>query len=261
MVLTISGVASRDRNTVEPSQAAFPIDPTSPAGVQPVGRSGYTLTFSDEFNGSSLDRAKWDIAYPDWPRFNSQVPGGRFTNTGNANCYDAAHISVAGGSCMLTAEKVQTISGLPYTSGMLSSLPSYAPKYGYAEVRMRLPSMPKGLWPAAWMSCSNFDQWPPEIDFMEAGLTGGGINLNNVYLSGDSYKGSVSGVDFSAWHTFGCAWTASAVTFYLDGSQTNTTPKTPNTQQYLILDLAVDNAQGATFTSATMEIDYVRYWQ
>lgn len=244
---------------MEPVLAVFPIDATSPTGVQPVGQTGYTLTFSDEFNGASLDPAKWDYAYPNWPRFTSQDPGGRFTNTSNANCYDAAHVTLAGGSCILKAEKVSTITGLPYTSGMISSLPSYTPKYGYMEARLRIPSFPSGLWPAAWTACSNFDTWPPEIDFMEAGLTGAGINLNNVYLPGSTYKGSVNGVDFSAWHTFGCSWTGTKTTFFLDGTQTNTTTMTPSTNQYLMVDLAV--SVGASFSTATMEVDYVRYWQ
>lgn len=255
----ITGFTRKDKNTVEPTLAAFPVDPTTPAGVQPVGGSGLTLTFSDEFNGSSVDLNKWDYAYPDWPRFNAQTPGGRYTNTDNANCYDLAHIAVGNGSCVLTAERVSTIAGLPYTSGMLSSLPSYTPKYGFAETRLRMSSMPANTWPAAWMSCSVYNQWPPEIDYMETGLVGNTVNLNNVYLDGSSYKGEVPGVDFTEWHTFGMLWTPSGVTFYLDGVQTNTTTASPNAEQYLILNLAVSN--GANFTSSSMEIDYIRYWQ
>jgi hypothetical protein len=221
-----------------------------------VGQSGYTLTFSDEFNGARLDPAKWDYAYPNWPNFTSQNPGGRFTNTNNNNCFDNAHVALSGGSCILTAEKVSTITGLPYTSGMISSFPSYTPKYGYM---VRIPSFPTDLWPAVWMSCSDYNTWPPEIDVMEAGLTNPGDNLNNVYLPGSSYKGTKTGVDFSAWHTFGASWAAGGVKFYMDGTQTNTTTLSPATQQYLMVDLAV--SVGASFTSATMEVDYVRYWQ
>lgn len=257
---TISSVRWHDRNTVDPIPAVFPVDASTPAGVQPVGQSGYTLTFSDEFNGAAIDPAKWDYAYPDWPRFNSQNPGGRYTNTSNVNCYDLGHVALSGGSCILTAEKVSTITGLPYTSGMLSSLPSYTPKYGFMESRIRMSGMPNGVWPAAWTSCSLYDQWPPEIDYLEAGNVSATENLNNVYSPGsNTYFGTVPGVDFTAWHTFAANWQPAGVTFYLDGVQTNTTTLSPSTPQYLILNLGVLGVP--SFTSATMEVEYIRYWQ
>lgn len=261
MPISITSGVYKDRYTVEQLPAAFPIDPTTVAGVQPVGQSGYNLTFSDEFNGSSLDLTKWDWAYPDWPRFNAQDPGGRYTNSNNANCYAQDYVSVSGGSCILRADNTSTIAGLPYTAGMISSLPSYNALYGYMECRARLPVFPGYLWPAIWMSSSDYDTWPPEIDVMEAGLVGG-YNIYQIatYLPGDSFSAQPNtGIDITKWSVYGCSWTPTAVTFYYNGTQVGSTTKTPTSNQYLLVDMAA--VWGATFTSATMEIDYVRYWQ
>lgn len=239
---------------------AFPVDPATTPGQQPVGQTGYTLSFSDEFTGSSLDTAKWDTAYPDWPRFNAQSPGGRFTNTDNANVYASDHVAVSGGLCTLTCEDTETVSGLPYTSGMLSSYPVFTQQYGYFETRCRITSVPTGIWPASWMSCSDYDDWPPEIDYFE-NFWQTNTYENNVYLPGGGLvHHATPSADVTAFQVYGCKWTPSGVWFYLNGTQTSTTSSSPATEQYLIVNLAAREPASPVFTSATMEIDYVRAW-
>jgi hypothetical protein len=52
----------------------------------------------------------------------------------------------------------------PYISGILTTQASFAQKYGYFEIRSKIP-VGTGVWPAFWM-LANDGGWPPEIDVM-----------------------------------------------------------------------------------------------
>jgi beta-glucanase (GH16 family) len=252
------------------------IDPDTAAGQQPVGQTGRTLVMSEEFNGTmAVDDtdlglvhfrdggAQWATWYPDWPRFNEQDPGGNHTNTNDASYFTTSQVSLADGACVLTSVKQETVAGLPYTSGMITSMPSFTPQYGYTEARLKFSAMNTGMWGGGWMSCSDFNDWPPEIDYFEyfAGDPGYG---NNVWMP-DADPGyhnlNAHAIDALNWHVYGCDWQPSGVTFYLDGEQTSTTTKSPGTEQYLIFDMGNTAAANPSYATAALLIDYVRHWQ
>ena len=52
-----------------------------------------------------------------------------------------------------------------YVSGILTSQGSFSQKFGYFEIRAKIP-VGQGVWPAFWMLADN-GGWPPEIDMME----------------------------------------------------------------------------------------------
>lgn len=226
----------------------------------------WTSVFADEFTGSVLDTVNWQTKYPNWPRFTSQNPGGDRTNTNDASYYADDHVSVVGGSCVLSSELLTTVSGLSYTSGMIMSMPDggggWQGTYGYFESRLRIPNLYTGIWPAFWLSCSNYNQWPPEIDIMEHFGSGNGYEANDYYSGGNDLSGTIqTGVSVADWHVYGCEWVQSAITWYLDGSQVHSVARAISDPQYVILDLAAYDPQSPSFSSATMEIDYMRIWQ
>lgn len=268
MGITVTGGTRKDRWTNEPPPLAVVlIDPTTTAGVQPSGFTGRTLSFSDEFNGSKLDLLKWDTNYPDWPTFNSQSPGGRFTNTNNANVYDSAHVSVNGASnLVLMAEKVSTVTGLAYTSGMIQSLKSYTPTIGsFTETSVKLVGgLADKIWPAVWMSNSQYNTWPPEIDFFE-NYGGGTIVYTNMFggTSGNIINTHTVASALSNYHTFGVWWkTDGTCLFYFDGTLVQSSTTSPVFgSQYLIANLGTDASKPADFTGQyLMYVDYIRVW-
>jgi beta-glucanase (GH16 family) len=193
--------------------------PTSTTSAAPPGNaSDWTLKFSDELDGTSLNLSNWATTYADGSR----------TNNDELEWYvDDAHI-VSDGTLKLVAKYETAKHGYPYTSGMISGHDSFSQAYGYFEARMKIPSG-HGLWPAFWLLPVP-ENWPPEIDVME----NLGKDPRRIYMyyhysahypypgepEGGSVGSSYYGPDYStAFHTYGVEWTPTAITWYIDGVQ------------------------------------------
>lgn len=229
----------------------------------PGDQSNWTLTFNDEFDGTSLDTTKWATKYIDGAR----------TNNDELEWYvdDAENHVVSDGTLKLVAEKQVSQSGYPYTSGMISSHISFSQAYGYWEGRMKLPKG-KGLWPALWMLPTPA-AWPPEIDIME----NLGNNVYTVYMtnhwansSGGHQQngGSYTGPDFSAgFHTLGVEWSSDLIVWYIDGVERfRSTSGVPSGKMHILANLAVGgfwpgNPDSSTIFPAVLEIDWIRVYK
>lgn len=259
--MIISTTVYKDRNTVEPGLQL--VDPTTAGGVQPLGLTGYTLQFSDEFSGGSLDALKWDTHYPNWDIFNVQDPGGNTTNTNNSCSNQPGQVSVASSNVVLKAEHTTTIAGLPYTSGMIQSLKSYAISPGsFVEASFKLSDVHDVIWPAFWASNSATNQWPPEVDVMEHFGTGSGVLMNIFYGTGTEESNAFTVDTLLNYHTYGAKWNTNGLfDFYIDGVKRSSSTHAMSGSMYLILDLATRINIGTVPASPiTMSIDYVRAW-
>ena len=241
------------------------VDPLTPAGVQPDGQaSGWTLAFSDEFEGGSLNRAKWDPWYPDTPFWNATTPGGHLTNTAEPQAYDPSALTFDGSAMSMTLRNQSTVAGIPYTSGMVTSYPSYGTTYGFFEARMQLPRV-KGAWPAFWMD--RVDQtWPPEIDIMEAWGTAGIVGQN--YHSADSaIHGTNKGTTATntGYNTFGVLWEPGHLRWFVNGVQVfdYVNANVDNHAMYMICNLAGDpqDVPSTAVMPFTAKVDYIRAWK
>lgn len=262
---------------LSPDDSGIPqslVDPTTPIDAQPLGPVGnYQLELSEEFGSlmhivdASTGHVKfrntgpqWATWYPDWPRFNSQDPGGNHTNTNQLAYYATSKVSTAGGALRLACDQQTTVSGLPYTAGMISSKDMLEMEFGFFEARLRIVGARNSRhWPAWWMSSSTFNAWPPEIDVWEVFGTANEY-LTNVYRpdGGGSTIEHETFSDFSAYHVYGVEWSPSGVIFYRDGIETFSTT-TVSGPQYLIIN---NGAEGPTASGSmpVLEVDYVRAW-
>lgn len=259
--ITVSGTRRYDASTV-----AGLVDAATPVGQQPVGQTGKTLVFSDEFAGSSLDTSKWQTSYPDTPFWNATTPGGHLTNTDEPQAYDPSGITFPGGSVMrLTLRNQVTVAGLPYTSGMVTSYGSFNPMYGYFEARMKMPDV-TGSWPAFWMDPTD-QVWPPEIDIME---NWGRESFNTIISQGSissngntAVQTSVAG-GVSSWNVYGCDWRAGQIRWYVNGTltKTDTSGFIPAKQMYLICNQAGDKDTDPLpgVLPFYTDVDYIRAW-
>lgn len=232
------------------------------------------LIFSDEFtiNGNP-DNTKWtyDIGTGNngWGNQESQFYTSRTDN-----------VKIEDGFLKITAKK-ENYAGSNYTSARLKTQGKFDFTYGRVEVRAKLP-VGVGTWPAIWMLGSNITSvgWPKcgEIDIMEH--VGKRINwvssaLHTVSSSGNTINYAEKYVSdaTTAFHIYSVEWNSEKIVFSIDGVPYYTyNPATKNVDnwpftnpQFIILNIALGGSFGGTidsnFSSATMEIDYVRVYQ
>ncbi|MCA9646454.1 MAG: glycoside hydrolase family 16 protein [Polyangiaceae bacterium] len=152
-----------------------------------------SLVFSDEFEGSDLDRSVWCTRYiygggatPQVADPECQKNGAgtldflndeqqRYVDTNRDG--EKAH-QVSGGVLSLRATKTRSDSYASYESGMIRSKWLFKPSTGksyYIVSRVRLPDV-VGSWPAFWLNSDwrpdGTTTWPPEIDIIDAAYNG-----------------------------------------------------------------------------------------
>ncbi|MGN3973677.1 glycoside hydrolase family 16 protein [Tsuneonella sp. SYSU-LHT278] len=178
------------------------------------------LLFSDEFDGTALDRSKWRVIGMDfWVNDEQQAYVDR-----------PDVIAVRDGSLVLTPRHAPGIDTHPkrkadFIAGRIESKGKFDFTYGRAEARIRMPDA-VGVWPAFWLLGNG--PWPTtgEIDVMEYV---GEKDWTGVAIHGPGYSGETPfvdrfyfppGEDATGWHVYAAEWTPDTIEFYLDGRLT-----------------------------------------
>jgi beta-glucanase (GH16 family) len=234
----------------------------STANAAPWDKPGWTLTFQDEFDGTSLDLSKWGRRYK-W---------GEAVINGELQAYvDDAFTTQNGFLEIAGTQRQAQYAGqtLDYASGVICSV--HEQQYGYFEASLKMPSG-QGFWPAFWLLGGQGSTGVNEIDIQEFL----GHQPNTVYMTlhwGPSYTtGHESdgtnyvGPDFTAgYHTFGLQWDPDAVVWFIDGTERfrHTGAGIPQTNMYIILNLAVGGGWPGAPDSTTpfpglYDVEYVR---
>jgi beta-glucanase (GH16 family) len=225
----------------------------------------YQLIWSDEFNGTSVNSANWNIDNGN-PNVNNEL-----------EYYQAANAAVTGGNLVITARQ-QSMGGQPYTSAKLNTYGKFSVTYGRIEARMKLP-MVQGTWPAFWMLGNNINTgagWPQcgEIDIMEhvntSNSTLGTMHWNN---GGHVQYGNSITTTPGDFHVYAVEWDNSSIRWYVDNTlfvTGNIANNINNTGAfhlpfYIILNLAIGgDLPGSTVNNGalptSMSVDYVRVY-
>ena len=227
----------------------------------PVGqdKAKFTLTFSEEFDGNSLNSSVWNdkIWYESAP------------TTKN---YD-----VEDGVLKIWPERDSSGN---FFNRTIDTDGKYYQTYGYFEMEAKLP-VGKGTWPAFWLF-NHIGDRRPEIDIMEA-YAGGGPNSgwSDANLHPTAYGATIwldqtvngghkviQTPDLSAeFHTYGLKWEENRQTFYFDGKEVFSQEVRMGDPMYLMLDLWYGSASGQpdnttpTGKGNSYEVNYVRAWQ
>ena len=181
-----------------------------------LGGKRYRLSFDDEFEGNSLDPAKWRLC----PEQRRQDAGGRWADS---------EVSVHDGNLWLRARIRE--DGTP-VSGGIRTLGVWEQTRGYFECRMAFPKT-TGFWGAFWMMCGQVFKEDgsgvsgAEIDIIESGeCARRGVNRA---IHWDGYRAAHKSTSkflpnrpdlYEGWHTYGLQWTKDAYVFYIDGEET-----------------------------------------
>jgi beta-glucanase (GH16 family) len=246
--------------------------PFVPAGAQSL--DGWSLVWSDEFNGTSLDASKWQLEL-------NEGDHGMSAYTSRPQ-----NLFVAEGCLALQAQK-ESYNGMQYTSTQVSSRNKGHWKYGRFDIRAKLP-YGKGMWPAIWMMPNNpaYGGWPRsgEIDIME----NLGDNTRLVYatlhygttnqMSQGTYTTTTEDRSLSdTFHVYTMIWDTNSFSFYLDSVHNywNCSTWSPNNVAYpkpfdqtffMMFDLAIGGSWGGPPDAATvfpqkMLVDWIRVYR
>jgi Ca2+-binding RTX toxin-like protein len=101
-----------------------------------------------------------------------------------------------------------------------------------------------------------------EIDIMESHSSDTWTATTHSFATGSEVAGSstIYTPDLStAYHTFGLLWTATTITWYLDGVAVRqiATPADMHGPMYMSMDLALDTTTTSSFTGASMNVAYI----
>ena len=152
---------------------------------------GWTLVWSDEFDGAALDTTKWEVQLGDGCDLGICGWGnGEFQN------YTAENLSVGDGTLTITARQDIAEGDTSYTSSRIRTLGKGDWTYGRFEVRAKLPTG-QGLWPAIWLLFSEptYGQWAAsgEIDIMEAIGSEPGEVFGTLHYGGEAPDNEFAG--------------------------------------------------------------------
>lgn len=209
----------------------------------PPGKQ-WKLAWSDEFNGTELDRTKWDFRlhimqtrHATWTEQGATLDGRGhlvfklYEKDGN---FYSSQLQT-GANYMDRPGGNRLKPGLYWPIGKLQPA-KFLHKYGYYETRCMLPKQP-GWWAAFWLQSpiigSTLDPSfsGVEIDIMENFQRDGGVRHAAIWggygpnSRGKSTKDS-RGIDRAqpaltdGFHTFGVDWSPKGYVYYVDGQET-----------------------------------------
>ena len=256
---------------------------SAPAQSQCVDIEFCKLVWSDEFDGTEVDTAKWSFQRGDGTEV--YLPPGWGNN--EQQWYTEENATVADGFLTITARKESVEPGYNFTSARLRSFRKGDWTYGRMEMRAKMP-LGKGLWPAFWMLSTHreYGGWAAsgEIDIVEYlgsdpedifGTIHYGGEWPNNRFSGTPYK-LPSGSFDEDFHVFAIEWEEGEIRWYVDdvhyGTKTDwystaaPFPAPFDKNFHFLLNLAVGgDLPGApdsnTQFPAEYVIDYVRVYQ
>jgi beta-glucanase (GH16 family) len=245
--------------------------------TSPIAYPGYSLIWSDEFSGNSLDLSSWN-------QETGTGSGGWGNNELEYYTNSLKNTFISNGNLIIEARR-ETIGASNYSSGRMTTQNKKSFKFGRIDIRAKLP-VGKGIWPALWMLGTNIASsgWPAcgEIDIMELI----GTSPSTVY--GTLHWGSISGShvskgsdyklltgDYSKeFHVFSIIWGENYIQWRVDDqkfleisiSDLGAAPYPFNANQFFIFNVAVGGnwpgpPDNTTEFPQRMFVDYVRVFQ
>ncbi len=253
--------------------------------------AGWNLDWSDEFNGSSLNSANWNVLTSNYDPVTNNCNFG----TGELEYPRASNVTVSNGKLIISAQRTSANPAAPqctgyggrsFYSGRIHSKGKVERRYGKLSASIKVPSG-YGMWPAFWTLGANVDSganaWPKsgEIDILEWKSTEPSWMKSALHWFNGGQADWGTGADrgyslAGSFHVYEVEWTPSTIVFRLDGSiVANSTFYHNETElqqnHYILLNLAVggnwygnpgagsiDLPSGVT---KTMEVEWVRWYQ
>lgn len=224
-------------------------------------QAAWEPVFVDNFDTKKLSRAHWVTGQENLPR--------------QLQRYDSKAIKIRDGKLILSNGHASN-STRPFFSGALTSQGLFAQRYGYFEVRAKLPAG-NGYWPAFWLMPVS-GQWTSEIDIFE--YIGNNNSLHHA-MHYDWRAQNSNGKTIKpkqhlgqGFNTFALHWSPQHIRYLLNGKVTHEITRADviakaKDPMYLMLNTAIASqhtgwikgADASTLLGQLFEIDYVRVYR
>lgn len=238
--------------------------------------SGYSPSWADEFNGSSMDTNKWHYRYLG-PRHDG------------VNVTDA--VAVGNGNLTISTYTVDSGASVQHRTGMIGTQNLFQQQYGYFEASIDFngsPSVQQAFWlqsPTYGNPIGDPGTAGTEIDIVEHRATNSSLTDISDKVSSalhwdgyGTYHQAVSQLSAdlglgTGFHTYAVEWTPTSYTYYIDDVPRWTVYQAiSNRDEYIILSAEVkDNSWSGQIpaggygslenTNTKMIVDYVRVYQ
>lgn len=227
---TTSTTSTTSTSTTSTSTSTTTSTTSSTTTTTTAAPAGWTLYWSDEFNGTAVNTSRWKPYANNYGAGNNEM-----------QCNLPANASVSGGSLRITGKR-ETVScpgagTYDYTSAFLGSRDTgtYYPLYGRFEIRARVPHG-QGLWPGFWLR-HRLGSSTAEVDVVELfhNQVPGKVTQTLHFPKSVGYSVSKRSSFFETppatttgtWHTFGVEIEPAGTddirfTFLVDGTAVNT---------------------------------------
>ncbi|MFD3533796.1 family 16 glycosylhydrolase [Streptomyces sp. NPDC058664] len=252
----------------------------------PATKSGYTLDFQEEFDGTSLDTGKWLPSYlPHWTS-TPQNAKARYTIADGVLTERLDADTPAWNSRYDGTVKISSIQSYnkDWWHKFNSSMPNdhhepdfdgYSTKYGYFEIRAKMSNVGGGGHQAFWLvgtEDTSSASANSEIDFVEtffskpnnwriAAYGWGDPDFLSSWYSSDTAV--PSGSPTSEYHVYGMDWTPTQLKFSYDGQLYKIVNDAPNMAMGMILGIYTDAGSGVhnDVWPKTWNVDYIRVFK
>lgn len=273
--------------TATASTGAAAVCEVSVSSEQAPERKGMKLVFEDNFDGDSLDSAKWN----NWCVDLKTSGLFRYGNSPDVVVHpDNAYVK-DGTLRLLGSKEITKFDGISsnYRSGMVQTRDKFESRHGYIEAMVKIPEA-AGTNPAVWMMPQIDDEkggwrwgdaenFGAEIDILERPHPEGGAEYaeladkywvtmhydNYEYKLHKKYHTKPTLAAPERWHKFGIEWTPESIKFMRDGEVVAVQDKdVPNMPEIFILSYGLGGWIGQIADEslpAEMQVDYVRWYQ
>ena len=272
------------------------LDPAS-SGFLPLHR-----TFHDDFDAHPLSNGRWVPHYAGgaaWPEARYWGgDGSDFKRKTSANGEQQIYVDprysgrsstplgldpfkVSDGILSIVASRTPVelkpvLFNNEYISGMLTSQGKFSQKYGYFELRSKIP-VGTGVWPAFWLLADD-GGWPPELDVMEGrGQRPGDLVMTTHWRIPATGRIESCGFDFALpdaateFHDYGVLWMQDRIIYYIDRKPVSDikVPVGFDDPMYMIVNLAMGSkffggvgfVDGESPVTVEFEIDRISVYQ